>query len=157
MGKYDHLEVQGAERAQILAEIEAQVREWGLALPPVEPLLLHFGLGRVREIGDCEYWIANEEALGYCGKFLFMLDGQTCPRHYHRLKHETFFLVRGELLMRRGEEEFLLRPGEVLPMPPGTKHAFTGRGNALVLEVSQPSVLQDNFFDDPALGDHGVI
>ncbi len=157
MGKYDGVELSGAERRPVLAAIAEQMREWGLTMPDVEPLPLDFGLGRFREIGETEFWIANEAELGYCGKFLFLFDGQTCPHHRHEMKHETFFIVKGTILMRVGDEERTMEPGDLLAMPPGAAHSFTGVGPALVLEVSMPSVLQDNFFDDRAIGDDGVI
>ncbi len=79
MGKYDDIEVTGPQRQQIIAAIRQQLDEWGLTMPDVEPLLLNMGLGCFEEIGDSEFWVANEEGLGYCGNFLFMFDGQTCP------------------------------------------------------------------------------
>ncbi len=157
MGEYDTVELQGVAREETLAEVRAQIAAWGLTMPDVRPLPLHFGLGRFREIGETEFWIANEEAHGYCGKFLFVFDGQTCPYHYHRIKHETFFIVRGSVRMRVGEEERVLHEGDLLAMPPGVGHSFTSIGPALVLEVSMPSLLRDNFFSDPRIGEGGVI
>ena len=157
MGKYDHLEIQGAERERELAALRAQIAAWGLAMPDVTPIPLHFGLGRFREVGETEFWIANEAELGYCGKFLFVFDGQTCPYHHHRVKHETFFVVKGAIRMKTGEEERVMREGDLLAMPPGTGHSFTGVGPALLLEVSMPSILQDNFFADKAIGEDGVV
>ena len=156
MGKYDDIEVSGPQRQQIIAAIHQQLDEWGLAMPYVEPLILDLGLGRFEEIGDSEFWVANEEELGYCGKFLFMFDGQTCPRHYHKMKHETFFIVKGRIRMRMGDDEFVMNQGDVLTMPPGTYHSFAGLGNALVLEVSMPSVRGDNFFENKQIGANGV-
>ncbi len=156
MGRYDDIEVQGAERERALAEIRDQIAAWGLAMPAVEPLPLNFGLGRFREIGETEFWVANETEHGYCGKFLFLFDGQTCPLHHHRVKHETFFVVRGTVRMQVGGDERLMQAGDTLAMPPGTAHAFTGEGAALILEVSMPSVPGDSFFRDELIGDGGV-
>jgi mannose-6-phosphate isomerase-like protein (cupin superfamily) len=157
MGKYDSVELQGVEREKTLAAVEQQIADWGLKMPDVTPLPLHFGLNRFAEIGEVEFWVANEEQLGYCGKFLFVFDGQTCPYHYHRVKHETFFIVKGSVRMLVGEEERIMREGDLLAMPPGVGHSFTGIGPALILEVSMPSQLQDNFFSDKNIGDNGVI
>ena len=157
MSSFDTVELQNPEREEALRRIHEQIAAWGLALPEVEPLPLHFGLHRFNEIGETEFWIANEEALGYCGKFLFVLDGQTCPYHHHRVKHETFFIVRGSVAMRVGEEERVLETGDLLAMPPGVGHSFTGRGPCLVLEVSMPSTRQDSFFENHAIGENGVI
>jgi len=156
MGKYDDIEVTGPQRQEIIAAIHQQLAEWGLTMPDVEPLILDMGLGRFNEIGDSEFWIANEEEQGYCGKFLFMFDGQTCPRHYHKIKHETFFVVKGKIRMCTDDNEFIMKEGDVLPMPPGTYHSFTGLGNALILEVSMPSMRMDNFFENKQIGKNGV-
>ncbi len=157
MGKHDAVSIDGAERERALRQIHRQIDEWGLALPDVEPLPLDFGLGRFREIGETEFWIANETQFGYCGKLLFLFDGQTCPYHEHRVKHETFFVVKGSISMRTEEGESRLDQGDTLVMPPGTGHAFTGIGPALVLEVSMPSTTGDSFFEDRRIGDAGVI
>lgn len=157
MGKYEDVELQGPEREQALAAMRQQLDAWGLSMPEVEPLPLHFGLGRFEEIGETEFWIANEEEHGYCGKFLFVFDGQTCPHHHHKIKHETFFVLKGSIRMQVGEEERVMNQGDLLAMPPGRAHSFTGIGPALILEVSMPSVPQDSFFANPAIGRHGVI
>ncbi|MHB0999718.1 MAG: cupin domain-containing protein [Armatimonadota bacterium] len=157
MGKYDDVELQGTERDQAVAGILKQIKEWGLTLPDVTPLPLHFGLNRFMDIGETEFWIADEVANGYCGKFLFVYDGQTCPYHQHNMKHETFFVVKGQIRMKIGDEERIMKEGDLLAMPTGTGHSFTGIGPALILEVSMPSILQDNFFADKNIGDNGVI
>ncbi len=157
MAKYADVELHGPERAQALAAIGEQLAEWGLTMPQVEPLPLDFGLGRFREIGETEFWVANEEQYGYCGKFLFVFPGQTCPYHQHRVKHETFFVLKGAIRMQVGDDEQIMHEGDLLTMPPGTGHSFTGIGPALILEVSMPSVRQDSFFENRDIGDDGVI
>jgi mannose-6-phosphate isomerase-like protein (cupin superfamily) len=157
MGNYDSYELQGPAKDEAVEAIRRQIDAWGLTMPPVTPLALHFGLGRFSEIGETEFWIANEPEIGYCGKFIFVFDGQTCPYHHHKMKHETFYIVKGRVSMRTGDDERVMSPGDVLAMPPGVGHSFTGVGPALLLEVSQPSVLQDNFFADDRIGDSGVI
>lgn len=157
MGKYDAVEVHGAERETALAAVQDQIAAWGLKLPPVTPLVTHFGLNQFMEIGEIEFWVADEPEHGYCGKFLFVFDGQTCPYHYHAKKHETFFILKGSLRMKMGEEERMMHEGDLLVMPAGVKHSFTGMGPVLILEVSMPSILQDNFFADKRIGQDGVI
>jgi quercetin dioxygenase-like cupin family protein len=147
----------GEERQRALASCFETINGWGLSMPNVEPLVLDFGLGKFDEVGEIEFWVANEEAAGYCGKFLFVADGQTCPYHHHTKKHETFFVMKGKVRMLVDESEILLDEGDLLVMPPGQRHAFTGVGPALLLEVSMPSVRQDNFFSDQRIGESGVI
>jgi mannose-6-phosphate isomerase-like protein (cupin superfamily) len=145
------ISVRGHVREEALARFREQIVEWGTAMPPVEPLVLDFGLGDFSRIGLIEYWIANELDAGYCGKYLFVFDGQTCPTHHHRDKMETFFLVKGRLKVELGSREMELEPGDVLPVEPGVPHSFTGIGPALLLELSRPCIIVDNFFVDPAI------
>jgi quercetin dioxygenase-like cupin family protein len=157
MGKYDAVELQGPERETALAAIHDQIAAWGLKMPQVTPLPLHFGLDNFKEIGETEFWVANEAKHGYCGKLLFVFDGQTCPYHRHDMKHETFFILKGSVSIKVNEKDRLMHEGELLVMPPGVGHSFTGVGPALILEVSMPSILQDNFFADKRIGQDGVI
>ena len=145
------------ERRQALDRAREQIDGWGLVMPPVEPLVIHFGLGDFRRTGLIDYSIANETEAGYCGKFLFLFDGQTCPCHRHSTKHETFFVVKGEVRMTVAGEERVVWPGDVLVVEAGVRHSFTGVGNALLLEVSMPSSGGDNIFDDRRIGKDGVV
>ncbi len=139
----------GPARDAALAACARQLCAWEVRMPAVEPLVLDFGLGDFSRIGLVEYWIANDAAAGYCGKFLFVFDGQTCPKHHHREKHETFYIVKGRVLMEYAGERREMGMGDVLPVACGQPHAFTGIGPALLLEVSKPCVVDDNYFADP--------
>lgn len=150
-------QVTGEKRKRALEHCLSTIQGWGLTMPDVEPLVLDFGLDKFDEIGEIEFWVANEEEYGYCGKFLFVADGQTCPYHKHNQKHETFFVMKGQVRMVIDDADQVLQEGDVLVMPPGQRHSFTGIGPALLLEVSMPSVRQDNFFADKAIGENGVI
>ncbi len=157
------ISVQGSVRERALARCAVQMAEWQIALPPVEPLVLDFGLGDFERTGLIEYWIANEVDAGYCGKYLFVFDGQTCPTHHHLEKMETFFLVAGRAAISMGAQNFDVTPGDVLTVRPGRRHSFTGVGPALLLELSAPCMIEDNVFDDPAIpigrsaGDTGAV
>lgn len=138
----------GALREAALERFREQVRIWRVALPPVQPLVLDFGLGEFEKTGLIEYWIANEARAGYCGKYLFVFDGQTCPRHRHAVKHETFFVVKGCVRMQCGGSVLDMDEGDVLPVAPGAFHCFTGIGPALLLELSMPCEIGDNQFEN---------
>ena len=159
MGKAKLREVQvwGKERRAALFAFKRHVAEWGLVMPDVKPLVLDFGLGEFDKTGLIELWVANETDAGYCGKFLFVFDRQECPYHHHLMKHETFFVMKGAVVMKVKGRNRVLEQGDLLTMPPGTKHSFRGRGPALLLEVSQPSVRGDNFFRNKRIGREGVI
>ena len=145
------MQVQGPQRRAALERFAEQLSRWRLAMPAVEPLVMDFGLGDFARTGLIEYWIANEIEAGYCGKYLFVFDGQTCPAHCHRHKHETFFVVKGTVRLTVDGRAREMGPGDVLPMPPGQVHSFAGVGNALLLEVSTPCLVDDNQFEDAAV------
>jgi mannose-6-phosphate isomerase-like protein (cupin superfamily) len=133
------------------------IASWGLKMPAVTALVLDFGLGDFYRTGLIEFWIANESQAGYCGKFLFVFDGQQCPMHHHINKHETFFVVAGSVKMEYKDETKVMGAGEVLSVDKSNPHSFTGAGDALLLELSSPCVIEDNFFKDrkiPIVGNY---
>jgi mannose-6-phosphate isomerase-like protein (cupin superfamily) len=137
------------EKSQgILSAFEEQMAEWEMTMPPIEPLVLDFGLGDFQRIGLIEYWIANEVDAGYCGKYLFVFDGQTCPLHYHKDKVETFFIVKGAVIMSFNNSSSVMQAGSVLKVDTTNVHSFTGMGPALLLEISKPCIIDDNYFID---------
>jgi D-lyxose ketol-isomerase len=138
-------------REQVAAACRTQLDAWRVVMPEVEPLVLDFGLGEFNETGLVEFWIANESKAGYCGKYLFNFDGQRCPRHQHRVKHETFFIVEGCFEVTLDEERQMMTKGQTLAIPPGHSHGFRGVGPALLLELSMPCDVTDNYFDDPRI------
>jgi len=145
------ISVTGALREQALAECTRQLAAWNVKMPSVEPLVLDFGLGDFYKTGLIEYWIANEIEAGYCGKWLFLFDGQTCPMHHHRTKLETFYIQRGAVRMQYDGREWDMTPGDVLRVETSHPHQFRGIGPALILEVSKPCVIADNYFADRAI------
>ena len=143
--------VTGKLRDEALAEFNKQINAWGLVMPPVEALVSDFGLGEFRATGLIECWVANELEAGYCGKFLFVFDGQSCPIHHHLMKIETFFIVRGTVEMVCDGRQRRMQAGDVLRVDVGHKHTFTGVGPALLLEVSKPCLVTDSIFEDPRI------
>jgi len=143
-------EVLGTAKQEILKHCLEQIQAWGLTMPDDNPLMLHFGLNDFMRIGETEFWICNELEQGYCGKYIFLFEGQRCPDHHHRLKHETFNIIKGEVVMTIDGEDRVLRQGDVLALQVETRHSFAARGGpALLLEVSKPCRYQDSFFEDP--------
>jgi quercetin dioxygenase-like cupin family protein len=144
------ISLKGPEADVALNRFDQILKQWSLVMPPVRPLVLDFGLGQFDQTGLIEYWIANEAEAGYCGKYLFVFDGQSCPVHSHQVKHETFQIVRGQVEMRIEGKPQILSEGDVLPVPPGVKHGFTATGGpSLLLEISTPCEIADNRFENP--------
>ena len=140
--------LKGKSAEKALAAERRQMREWGMTMPPGQAVVFDSGLGQFDQIGEIEHWIANEADEGYCAKLLFVQDGQTCPTHYHKEKHETFFVVKGSVLMVLDGVETKMKEGDLLSVAQGRTHCFTGIGPALLLETSKPCRLIDNYFDN---------
>ena len=145
------LELPETERAETLNKVHAVVRSWGLKLPDVPACPLHFGLNDFYRVGETELDINNNVEQGYCGKFIFMFKGQTCPWHHHRIKHETFFLVKGRVEFRTPEETTTLEQGDRKIVHQRLKHEFTALEDSLILESSKPDLVDDSIFDDPRI------
>ncbi len=47
--------------------------------------------------------------------------------------------------------------GDIVIVPTGTKHGFTGLGPCLLLETSMPSVPGDSFFENRKIGSGGIL
>ena len=146
--KIDRMQLAEPKRSQVLKAFGEQIGKWDLSMPKVEPLVLDFGLGRFEQMGLIESWIINELEAGYCGKYMFVFDGQNCPMHSHKSKHETFFVVKGKVQVTTDADIQILESGDVLPVATDLKHSFTGIGNALILEISKPCDVNDNTFVD---------
>ncbi|NQT58622.1 MAG: D-lyxose/D-mannose family sugar isomerase [Bacteroidetes bacterium] len=142
------ISIKGEKGREILEKIHLQMKEWKLTLPDIDPLILDFGLGDFADIGETEFWIANEVQGGYCGKFMFLFEGQTCPKHFHTQKLETFYIKKGCVKMEYEEEEIVMKQGDVLLINLEKYHRFTALETALILEVSSPCIGDDNFFEN---------
>ena len=145
------ISLRGPQAEDALRAFYHQIEEWDIPLPPAPPLVLDFGLNHFAKTGLIEFWIANEYLAGYCAKYLFVFDGQSCPLHYHRSKHETYFILKGRATVLCGERTHQLSVGDVLSIEPGKTHGFTGVGPLLLLEMSQACLVDDNYFTNSAI------
>ncbi len=144
----EKLSLQGNDKDQIVAKIKSVVESWGLKLPDVPADPLHFGYNNFAAIGETEFNINNNTEQGYCGKFMFLFEGQTCPMHHHRIKHETFFIVKGRVNMVLSGKVHILKQGDMLIVDQFAKHKFTALEDSLILESSKPDLVDDSIFED---------
>lgn len=147
-----NFELSNKERKDALKKCYAILKNWKIKMPKVKPIVLDFGLGNFCKNGLIEFWIANEKKEGYCGKFLFVFDNQTCPSHHHKFKHETFFVLKGKVEMNIDRKKLIMKAGEVKVMPRKVGHSFTGKGAALLLEASKPCISGDSIFRNKKIG-----
>lgn len=98
-----------------------------------------------------ELWIHNDSK--YCGKLLFFKEGKRCSLHYHKIKHETFYLQSGRMLLEYYPEvedvvmegicrfsgeytETLLTPGDSFEVPIYTPHRLIALEDSELFEFS---------------------
>ena len=70
---------------------------------------------RVEKTWGHELWIENNEK--YCGKLLHCEKGKWSSKgkfHYHKEKDETFYVIKGILLIDIEGEEIFLKQGDKL-------------------------------------------
>jgi mannose-6-phosphate isomerase-like protein (cupin superfamily) len=142
------LSLQGKEKELVLGKIHHVIRSWGLKLPEVPADALHFGYNDFFQTGETEFNINNNVEHGYCGKFMFLFSGQTCPMHHHRKKHETFFIVKGKVNMELSGRQYFLNQGDRLIVDQLARHKFTALEDSLILESSKPDLVDDSIFED---------
>lgn len=89
---------------------------------------------KVKKAWGFEDIIANSKK--YCGKLLILKRNFRCSLHYHKKKDETFYVIRGEVLMEFGNKKQTMKPGDSVHILPGMLHRFTGLTDAQIIEFS---------------------
>ncbi len=79
----------------------------------------------------------------YCFKLLFVKAGHRTSLQYHRVKHETMYLLSGEgTLEVHGEDGSVqsrhMGRGDTCELEPGTVHRISAQEDATYLEASTP-------------------
>ena len=92
-----------------------------------------------------EKWI--EVNPNYVVKELFMTAGNSCSLQYHEHKHESFYVVKGQLKFEIGPDkdnliEMILNEGEYYTIEPFVVHRMSAIIDSLYIESST------NFLDD---------
>jgi D-lyxose ketol-isomerase len=155
------------------------IRAGGIALTDAEARAIEvadFGLGRLAREGAQILTVVQTERISV--KLLVLFPGQTEPEHWHPPvgsdpgKEETVRVVSGTLFFYRegagavdrgavpeGKEdvytcrrEIVMSPGDQITLPPGEKHWFRARDEAVVM-YSFSTVARDvlDGFTDPAI------
>jgi uncharacterized RmlC-like cupin family protein len=89
----------------------------------------------------------------YCGKLMvFESVGSKCSMHLHKEKDETWFVNAGKFKLKYIDtvtstiHEKELNPGDTWRNPPMMPHQLIAlEPNSVILEVSTPDSIQDNY------------
>lgn len=88
-------------------------------------------------------WALSET---YCGKLLFVAQGQSLSRQYHRRKDESWLIQSGKVRLELGDVEGTtlvevdVDAGAAFRYRPGTVHRITALEDTTILEVSTPDL-----------------
>lgn len=93
--------------------------------------------------------ICNNE--NYCGKILHFNFGSKFSLHYHLLKREHFYVLKGKLLLRyknlmNATDEYIsLVEGDVIEIPRGAPHQLTAIEESDIIEISTTHFQEDSY------------
>ena len=134
----------------IVQRVSAFLKKSGAIVPGSADLHIshHYGLDRFDEVGLTILTIVNR---GYCKKLLVTLPGQSHPEQHHNQKEETFHVLYGEIVLELNGEPRVCRPGDVVTVEPGVRHAFRSEGGAVIEEISTTHIKDDSYYTDPAI------
>lgn len=96
-----------------------------------------------------ELWIVNNA--DYCGKILRFNKGAEFSMHYHMIKHETFFILKGRILLKSynlsdaSQQEGNYSQGTVITIPAGNPHKIIALEETEVMEVSTQHFELDSY------------
>ncbi len=102
----------------------------------------------VKKAWGKEEWIANYD---YRGKKLVLNKGFRCSMHHHKNKDETFYILKGKVLMEANNEKRIMLPGDSLRIMPGMKHRFTGLEDSEIMEFSTHHEDSDSYREEGML------
>jgi len=88
----------------------------------------------VQKVWGYEDWLVNNNL--YCGKILHVQRQHCCSYHYHKLKDETFYILKGHVVMELNNNRFDMLQGDVVRIKPGDKHRFFGIDDTDIIEIS---------------------
>ena len=114
-----------------------------------------FNPKKVKKSWGYERWLANNEEEDYCGKILHIKEGKSTSLHYHIEKHETFYVLKGTLMVEMwkygapeelrkigvegGEHGFsvICEEGKSMEMDRGRMHKLIAHeGDVSLIEIS---------------------
>ena len=99
-----------------------------------------------KKVWGWEEVITNSEK--YCGKILHLDKGYRCSLHYHKLKDETFYILKGKVLMQTSGKKIVMEKGDPVHILPGMKHSFAGLEDSKILEISTQHFEDDSYRDN---------
>jgi len=135
---------------QIAQQVRKLIDESKITVPGGVELEIshHYGLEKFDEFGLTMLTVVNR---GYCKKLLVSLPGQKHPEQYHEKKEETFHVLYGEVNLHLNGQKRVCKPGEVINVEPGVRHAFDTQTGCVIEEISSTHFKDDSYYTDKSI------
>ena len=110
----------------------------------------------VQKTWGSETWMVNTEK--FCGKILKIEKGKHCSLHFHKLKEENFYILKGIVHLEIGTSktdkvDLCLAEGDSVLVKAGVLHRFTGvDDDNQVIETSTQHFDDDSYRIEPSYG-----
>ena len=93
---------------------------------------------RVEKPWGYELWWAVTDK--YVGKLIHVDQGHALSLQYHKVKHESMYVVSGQALIWVNGQSMTMGPGDAVEIPPLIHHRLTAVSDVDVVEVSTPEL-----------------
>ena len=93
--------------------------------------------------------VNGEETGGAYSLIEALMTGEGPPQHVHKAEDEAFYVLEGEVTVRRGDETIQAPAGVFVLIPRGTSHTFwsTSPSPAKVLGIFSPPGFEHYFIE----------
>tara|TARA_Y100001970_G_C14249591_1_gene870794 strand:- start:329 stop:1846 length:1518 start_codon:yes stop_codon:yes gene_type:complete len=111
----------------------------------------HYGLENFYKHGLSMITVVNQD---YCKKYLILLNKQSHPAQYHKIKQETFVVIFGKIYFKTIHKnkiyEKTMLPGDISTIPKGVIHEFRAisKNGAVIEEISSNHKKTDSYYLD---------
>ena len=98
--------------------------------------------------GHEEIWVSNDD---YCSKYMHFHEGGKTSMHFHKEKHEAWRVIEGKfqvniiIPLNAATFTYYLENGQTYQIEPMTPHQLICLEAGIVLEVSTPDSVEDNY------------
>jgi len=96
-----------------------------------------------KKVWGHEKWLFNTP--NYCSKILYLNKDYRCSMHHHKIKDETFYILKGLVLMEKNGDSIKMKVGDSIHISPNDEHRFTGLLDSEILEVSTEHYESDSY------------
>lgn len=105
----------------------------------------HCGVENFAKMGAVFINIVNRS---YCKSYVIMLPNQRYPKHFHKIKTESFYILYGTLNVKLDGELYRLNAGQMLHIERGQDHEFWAETEVVFEEISTLYMPNDSFYID---------